>query len=52
MPDALMPCPVRASITGKRLWGQILIEENLVHLPGHHQLRLQPLDATLRGGQL
>jgi hypothetical protein len=47
-----MPCPVREAITGRGFWGEILIEEDLVDLPGDRQPGLQMTDPAFRGGQL
>lgn len=42
-----MPCPLRASITGNRLWGEVLIEKDLVDLPGDREPGLELADPAL-----
>jgi hypothetical protein len=48
----LIPCPVRSSITGKSLWGEVSLEEDLVDLARDCQLGFQLLDPALSGGEI
>ncbi len=48
----LIPCPIRESITGKSLLGEVSLEEDLVDLSRDRQLGFQLLDPALGGGEV